>query len=485
MSEPQSSITQIITDVVDGHPKAVTSENGRITRVELTSEPGLPFHAAFVDNHCHILPTGLDLAALHLGGASSHAEVLDRLRDRHRSYPEGWLLAVHYDQNRYDGVHLTAADLDRIATDRPILLRHVNGHAGVANTAALTAAKIGPLTEDPAGGTFGRDASGAPNGVLFEHALEVVSAAIPVPTAAEMTQAIRLASQKMQGLGIAAAADMMTGRFDLRSELLAYAAAAREDSHFTTALYLQWSTVFGKRAIPYGERMDLIRDLEATGRSFVKGIKIFADGAIGSATAAIYGSYRDQPPAETSGQLIYNPDRLNMMVRTAHDAGYPVAVHAIGDYAIDLVLDAFAATDEPSRHRLEHAMILSDAQIDRIAKLGCFVTMQPEFLLRFGANYRRQLPDATSWNLKRFRSVIDAGIPLSFSSDRPIVAGDPRDGIRLAVTREGFSPEERVTIAEAVRAYTTAGAAAMGLDDRFGKCEVGHPAPLVPLDYLP
>ena len=485
MPETESPVTQIITDVADSAHKAVTWDNGVITRVEPSSAPGLPFHAAFVDNHCHILPTGLDLAALHLGEANSHAEVLDHLRDRYRSHPDGWLLAVHYDQNRYDGVHLTARDLDVIARDRPILLRHVNGHAGVANSAALTAANIGPTTPDPAGGAFGRDASGAPNGVLFEHALELVSAAIPVPSSAEMTQAIRLASQKMQGLGIAAAADMMTGRFDLRSELVAYAAAARQEPHFTTALYLQWSTVFGKRAIPESERKDLIRDLEATGRSFVKGIKIFADGAIGSATAAIYGSYRDQPPAETSGQLIYNPERLNMMVRTAHDAGYSVAVHAIGDYAIDLVLDAFAATDEPSRHRLEHAMILSDQQIERIANLGCFVTMQPEFLLRFGANYRRQLLDATSWNLKRFRSVIDAGIPLSFSSDRPIVAGDPRDGIRLAVTREGFSPEERVTVAEAVRAYTSAGAAAMGLAERFGKCEVGHPAPLVPLDYLP
>jgi len=216
----------------------------------------------------------------------------------------------------------------------------------------------------------------------------------------------------------------------------------------------------------------------------VKGIKIFADGAIGSATAAIYGSYRNQPVTETSGQLIYNPERLNMMVQTAHDAGYAVAVHAIGDYAIDLVLDAFASTDEPNRHRLEHAMILSDAQIERIGNLGCFVTMQPEFLLRFGANYRRQLPDEKSWNLKRFRSVIDAGIPLSFSSDRPIVSGDPRDGIRLAVTREGFSPEERVTPVEAIRAYTEGGAVAMGLADRFGRIAVGHPAPLVAFDYL-
>jgi len=478
-------LIQTVTDVTDGQAKTVTSADGVITSVVASGEPGLPYHAAFVDNHCHILPTGLDLAALHLGGAESHSEVLDRIRDRDQSHPDGWLLAVHYDQNRYNGIHLTSADLDRISAVRPILLRHVNGHAGVANSAALAAAKVGPDTADPAGGAFGRDASGSVNGVLFEHALELVAGAVPVPTTLEMTRAILLATEKMRGLGIAAAADMMTGRFDLRSELQAYTAAAREDERFTTALYLQWSTVFGKRAISDVEQRELVGDLEATGRSFVRGIKIFADGAIGSATAAIYGSYRDQPAAETSGQLIYSPERLSMMVQTAHDAGYPVAVHAIGDYAIDLVLDAFAATDEPSRHRLEHAMILSDAQIERIAELGCFVTMQPEFLLRFGANYRRQLPDETSWNLKRARSVIDAGIPLSFSSDRPIVAGDPRDGIRLAVNRDGFTPEERVTAREAVQAYTRDGAAAMRLGDRFGQIAVGHPAELVAFDYLP
>ena len=477
-------LIQTVTDITDGQSKTVTSSNGIITRVTPSNERGLPFHAAFVDNHCHILPTGFDLAALHLGGTNSHAEVLDRLRDRHRSQPDGWLLAVHYDQNRYEGVHLTATDLDKISPDRPILLRHVNGHAGVANRVALASANIVPESPDPAGGSFGRDEAGKVNGVLFEHGLELVAGAVPVPTPEEMTKAIRMATAKMRDLGIAAAADMMTGRFDLRSELMAYAAAARADEHFTTALYLQWSTVFGKRAIPAAERDDLVRELESTGRSYVKGIKIFADGAIGSATAAIYGSYRNQPATETSGQLIYNPERLNMMVQTAHNAGYTVAVHAIGDYAIDLVLDAFASTDEPNRHRLEHAMILSDAQIERIGNLGCFVTMQPEFLLRFGANYRRQLPDEKSWNLKRFRSVLDAGIPLSFSSDRPIVAGDPRDGIRLAVTREGFSPEERVTPVEAIRAYTEGGAAAMGLADRFGRIGVGHPAPLVAFDYL-
>ena len=164
------------------------------------------------------------------------------------------------------------------------------------------------------------------------------------------------------------------------------------------------------------------------------------------------------------------------MVRTAVDAGFPVAIHAIGDYAVDLVLDAFEASPHPM-HRLEHAMILSDAQIERIARVGCFVTMQPEFLQKLGHVYRRQLGPERTARLKRARSVIDAGIPLSFSSDRPIVAGDPRDGIRTAVHRpEGFAPDENVAWAEAVRAYTVEGSRANGDGTRYGSLEPGSVA---------
>jgi len=157
---------------------------------------------------------------------------------------------------------------------------------------------------------------------------------------------------------------------------------------------------------------------------------------------------------EVSGQLIYSPTRLREMVQTAHRAGFRVATHSIGDYATDLVMDAYEATGEPSRHRIEHAMLLSDAQIERLAGLGCAVTFQPEFLIRFGHSYRRQLGPERMARLKRARSLLDAGIPLSFSSDRPIVPGDPKDGIRAAVHRpEGFDPAENITLPEAFRAY--------------------------------
>lgn len=429
----------------------------------LAPAPNRPwFIRPVIDNHCHVLPAGLDLAKLHLGGCESRGAVCDRVRDRLAQTPEGdWLLAVHYDQARFsDNVHLTRDALDAISTRVPILLRHVNGHASVANSAALERAGIAEDIADPSGGEYVRDSSGRLNGVLLEEAHDYVTAKVPRPDRAAMVAAIRAAGESMAGYGIECAADMMTGRFDLTDELHAYRQVAN-DGPIRFRLYVQWREVFG----PRGMGIDRFRDLmTATGsaESRVAGIKIFADGAIGSRTAAIYGQYDGSDGAVDEGQLIYAPTRLQDMVRTAADAGFPVAVHAIGDRAVDLTLDAFEQTSDPRVHRLEHAMLLSDAQIERIARWGGFVTMQPEFLTRFGHSYLKQLGSDRASRLKRFRSVADAGIPLSFSSDRPIVAGDPYDGMECALRRpEGFDPAENLDFARVWAAYASEAARAM------------------------
>lgn len=388
---------------------------------------------------------------LNLGGCSTPEEVLESVRGRvAETNPGHWVLAVHYDQTKFpDGKHLNRHALDAISTAHPILLRHVNGHASVANTAALERAGVGADTPDPKGGEYVRDESGEATGVLFETAHEFVTSKVPNPTLEQMISAIRAAGDSMAAYDIALAADMMTGRFDLALELQAYAEA---ESNVQYGLYLQWATVFG----PRGLGTDALKDFEKQ----ICGIKIFADGAIGSRTAAIHGTYES---GDEIGTLIYAPERLKQMVLTAHDAGYQVAIHSIGDRSTDLVLDAFEATGDPSRHRIEHVMILSDAQVERIARLGCFATCQPEFLVAFGHSYRRQLGPERASKLKRLRSLIDAGVKLSLSSDRPIVSGDPSIGIQAATQRpEGFDPGEAITREEAEHAYSVAGAEAMG-----------------------
>lgn len=450
----------------------VESENGRISKLDpAPGESGPWLLPGFIDAHCHILPTGLDLQKLHLGACGTRDDVLQSVRERLPQVEAGdWLQAVHYDQTRFpDGQHLTRDELDLVAPDVPVLLRFVNGHGSVANSAALRAAGVREDIQDPVGGTYVRSADGRLNGVLLERAHERVTGAAPEPSLDQMVAAILLAGEKMAEFGITCATDMMTGRWNLERELRAYTLASERGCRVRLRMSMQWNCVLGRGPIEPGLLRELI---EAMPKDRCKpiGLKIFADGAIGAGTAAIHGRYLT---SGGDGTLIYPPARLSEMVLRAHEAGWAVAIHAIGDRATDRVLDAFEATGEPSRHRIEHIMILSDAQIERLARAGCHATMQPEFLVRFGHAYRRQLGEEVAFKLKRARSVIDAGIPLSFNSDRPIVEGNPWTGTRGAVSRpEGFDPQENVTRAEAIDAYTRLGAIANG-DAGQGVIEVG------------
>lgn len=464
----------------DTEPVDLILEGDLIRDVRPAADPERaprPILPAWVDAHCHILPTGLDLLKLTLANCPTPESALDAVRDHARTLPPGdWLHAVHYDQNRFpDGEHLHRDHLDAIAPDRPVLLRHVNGHASIANSAALRAAGVDETTPDPPGGAYGRDETGRLNGLLLEHAHEAVTNAAPAPRFDEMVEAILRAGESMATYGIGTATDMMTGRWDLAQELAAYREAAERGCRVRLRLFLQWGTVLGKRGIG----VDAVRELTAgwpENRVRVQGLKIFADGAIGSATAAIYGQYATSSgPArpDGDGRLIYPPERLNEMVQRGHDTGWPVAIHAIGDRAVDVVLDAFELTGEPSRHRLEHAMLLSDSQIERLARLNPHVTMQPEFLVRFGTTYRRQLGEERAFGLKRLRSLVDAGLTVSLNSDRPIVSGNPSVAIQAATQRpEGFDPAENLTPAEAVWAHTVGGHLANG-DPGQGTLEPG------------
>lgn len=441
---------------------------------ELIDHDGKLFIPAFIDNHCHIIPAGLNLHALNLASARSVEKLLDAVRDRHESNPDGWLVCVQYDHNRL-GRHVTLPELDAISAVRPILLRHASGHAAVANSAAFAAAGIVDSVCDPEGGSFERDASGRLSGVVTENALGHLMRALPEPPEHVMVDAIVQACKSMHRWGIHAAADMMTGEFNLIRELRAYRTASDQGCPVLLRLYVQWSRLFGPRAVGREEIEDAMSGCDPE-KCRIVGVKIFADGAIGASTAAIYGGYEGRPVAEGqfAGTRMYKPERLKSMVRTAADAGYQVAVHSIGDHATDLVLDAFEATDEPSRHRLEHAMLLSDAQIERIAKIGCHVTFQPEFLMRFGQAYARQLGQARASKLLRSRSAIDAGLRLSFSSDRPITSGDPWDGIAASSNRPaGFDQSENCTRIEAIEAYTKRAAEAMGDGKLMGSLAPG------------
>lgn len=407
---------------------------------------------AYIDNHCHILPTGLDLLKLNLRDCQTPDDVLQAVAERHRANSEGWLLAVQYDQTKFAGaIHLNRHQLDAISSTQPILLRHSNGHASVANSAALAAAGITKDTEDPKGGTFVRDASGELTGVLLERAHEVVTSSAPDPSLEEMVEAILRAGSLLASFGFTSASDMMTGRWNLAKELEAYRIASERGCAIRMGLCLQWSSVLGPRGIDPGLLGELTRAMNPD-ICQIEALKIFADGAIGSATAAIHSTYKT---TGEKGTLIYSPEKLTEMIRKATEAEWSVIIHSIGDRSTDHVMDSIEASGNPASHRIEHVMILSDAQIERLKSLGCSVTLQPEFLYRFGHAYRSQLQDDVWPDLIRARSLLDAGIPISASTDRPIVIGLPEVGIDSLVNRPaGFTPAEALTPDEAELCWT-------------------------------
>ena len=479
--------TNFVYGLTGERQEMLVQDNRILSRAASIHAPGVPIvdHGGktlippFIDSHCHILPTGLDLLSLNLGRSDSVQEVLDTVRDERKRIGSGWLVAVHYDQNRY-GRHLTLEELDSVSAGEPTLLRHVSGHSALVNSRALQLAGISASTKDPDGGRFEHSPDGCLTGVLLENAMGEVMRHVPRPSVEFMVQAILAAGESMRSYGISCASDMHTGFMDLEGELDAYRIAAERGCKIKTRLYLRWSKVYGPRAMSPEVLREKLQALEKTGDQVkVAGTKIFADGAIGSGTAAIYGAYAGQPesPRGYSGQLIYSTERLDQMVKTATDAGYQVSVHSIGDYSTDCVMDAFEKSGAPERHRIEHAMMLSDAQIERMAKLNCYVNMQPEFLVRFGQTYKNQLGPERAFRLKRMRSVLDAGLRLSLNSDRPIVSGDPRTGIALTTNRpEGFDPAETITLQEALRGYTVEAAAANRDAAPTGTLDPGAPA---------
>ncbi|MES1227457.1 MAG: amidohydrolase family protein, partial [Armatimonadota bacterium] len=306
------------------------SEGGEGEVFDLQGKTVLP---AWYEAHAHILPAGLDMLKLNLRECQTPDEVLEAVR----AAPEGpgWLHAVQYDQTKFPGAkHLTRDDLDRVQAKRPVLLRHSNGHASVANTAALEAAKVSPDVQDPTGGTYSRDASGRLTGVLLERAHEFVTEAAPAPDLSEMVEAILRSGEAMARDGITSATDMMTGRWNLEQELEAYRLAAEKGCKVRLRLYMQWASVFGRKAID----PDRLRELHAAmdgDDCRISGVKLFSDGAIGSATAAIYGKYAT---TGGDGQLIYAPSELARRISVADKAGWRIAVHAICDRATDHVL---------------------------------------------------------------------------------------------------------------------------------------------------
>jgi predicted amidohydrolase YtcJ len=385
--------------------------------------------------------------------------------------------------------------LDAVCADRPIYLNHVSKHGAAVNSRALQLAGITRDTPDPDDGVIVRDADGEPTGILLESAANLVSRHIPKPTQAELVQAVHRACNDLARRGILAASDAATGWHDLEAEVAAYAQALAEGAPVRMTLMPLYGAAQRAGWLEQSEQAG-----EATGFRPQPpsphpdlrwgAVKLFADGAFTTRTAALRQPYADTP---TTGVLMYEPDDLIERIVTVHRAGWQCAVHAIGDRAIELVLQGYRRALEAyprphHRHRIEHAMLMADDLLAEMQALGVVVVPQPEFLWWLTGAYLKGLGERAV-SLMPFRSWLRAGVALGFSSDQPVVPGEPILGWRAAVTRTSrdgtcLNPDETLDPLTALQMFTV-GAAYATCDDAIGSLAPGKQARFMALSHPP
>jgi predicted amidohydrolase YtcJ len=456
--------------------------------VDLRGRAVLP---GFVEPHAHPYWEGFVAGMRLLAGRERRAALKALPGGAERLEPDAWLVA-RYDPTGWDRPDdPTRDDLDRAVPDRPVLLAHVSGHAVTANSLALALAGIGPETPDvPGRSAIERDGTGEPTGILRgPDAWDRVASAMPAPTAADGHAALARAAARLAADGVTSVADADLGSTaGLAAELAAWGEAIASGA-MPLAVSLMPGLV--RIAPAPGDAVpspaDIAADLPDAARARVRltHVKLKADGALTTHTAWLRAPYEDAPHA---GGPVHDPSALAERIRGATAAGWAVATHAIGDAAVIAVLDAYAAAaatatavapDPAHPHRVEHAMLLDGDLIARLAASGATAVVQPEFLAWAGATYRARLGEVRAAQLLPFAALLAAGIPMPFSSDRPVVPGAPLDGVRAALRHDSG-----LSVAEALHAWTAAGAAALG-DDDAGRLDVGRRSDLVILSRDP
>jgi predicted amidohydrolase YtcJ len=448
------------------------------------------------DAHIHLEYYAFGLDKIDCETAT-RAECLRRVAERARSQPPGtWILGHGWNQNVWPEGFGQAADLDAVAAEHPVYLTAKSLHAAWANSAALRLAGVNAATPDPQGGRLGRDARGAPDGLLFESAMECVAAAIPEPDEAEAAEALLRAQRVLWSMGVTGAHD-----FDRRRCF-----AALQILHARGDLRLRVLKSIPLEALPHAAELGLRSGL---GDDWLRigGVKMFADGALGPQTAAMLRGYEGD--ASERGMLLMDAEELFEHGRLAADNGLPIAVHAIGDRANHEVLDALehlrkyeAAQNAKGKadsragrlkHRIEHVQVLHPDDVGRLAQLGVAASMQPihatSDMLIADRFWGARAALSYAW-----KAQLDAGAVLAFGSDAPVENPNPFWGLHAAVTRrradgspgpDGWFPAQKLNLEQALRAFTQGPAYLAGWDDRLGRLAPGYYADLLWMDRDP
>jgi predicted amidohydrolase YtcJ len=417
-------------------------------------------------------------------GATTYDEVIARIKERATSaHPREWILGRGWDQNLWPGKQFpTAAPLDAAVSDHPVWVRRVDGHAGIANTAAMRAAGVTATTPDPAGGHIIRDAAGNPTGVFVDKAMELIDGKVPPPSFAVRKRRVLAAAQRIAANGLTemhdagAEADTIRAIEQLVNEkklpIRVYVMLADDPPLLADWLFRRGPLV------DYGGHMT------------VRAIKMYADGALGSRGAALQQPYSDDPG--NNGLLVSELAHIVSIAGRAHERGFQVCTHAIGDRAVRDTIDAYEAggVKPEYRYRIEHFQIVAQPDFARIARDGIIASMQPTHATSdMGWAEARLGPERIKGGYA-WRTTLDSGARLALGSDFPVEAVNPFFGIYSAVTRQdhggnppgGWYPKQRLTLAEAVRGFTADAAYAAFEEGSRGTIEPGKLADFTIVD---
>ncbi|MHB8645865.1 MAG: amidohydrolase [Thermomicrobiales bacterium] len=465
--------------------RALAAPGARI--VDLAGRTLLP---GFNEAHNHMLSFGLSLAQVdcRAPGCATIPELQQRVAARAAETPGGaWVLGCGYDdQSLAERRHPTRYDLDAVAPDHSVVITNASGHLCVANSRALALSGITGDTEPPEGGGIVRGADGNPTGLLLETAQELVTDLIPEPTEDELVEALGHCAERYLAAGITSSAD---ANVHTNTQFRAFQrAAATGINPLRTTLMLR------EHLLPHLTETG-IRTGFGSDRLRCGPIKLFIDGSLIGRTAAVTQPFLHDPDPHNLGLTMMSEEVFQGYVMDAHAAGWQIAVHAIGDRGIEMVLDAYerALTAHPRadhRHRIEHCGILRPDLIARIARLGVVVVTQPIFITEYGDSFIRHLGEERAALTYPFWSLLNAGIPMVFSSDCPVSAYEPLKSIQVSVTeRTGsgaeYAPAEAINVHDALHAYTVAGAYATFEEHTKGSIAPGMLADFAVLDGDP
>ena len=496
-SQPAAEAIAIGGDriIAVGTTEQVRAQAGAAQTIDLAGAFLVP---GFIDSHVHFLDGGFRLASVQLRDARTRDDFVARIKAFAATVPSGtWITGGDWDHTLWGGELPSRDWIDAVTPAHPVWINRLDGHMALANSAALRAAGVADGVPDVAGGEIVRDARRRPTGVLKDNAMDLVGAKVPPPAAVMSDRALDAAMQYVATQGVTAVHNMGTW------EELAVFERAWRAGRLSTRIYgavplSTWARlrdeVAAKRFGPDGHGDAWLR---------VGALKGFVDGSLGSHTAAFEAPFTDAAASAkaTAGQagdrglFVTPPDDLYTRIAGADKAGLHVAVHAIGDRANATILDIYTRVARENgprdrRFRIEHAQHLAPGDIQRIAALGVIASMQPYHAIDDGRWAEKVIGPERSRTTYAFRSLLDAGARLAFGSDWFVAPPTPLEGIYAAVTRhtlddknpDGWVPEQKITVEEALKAYTSGAAYASYMDKDAGIIAPGMLADLTVID---